>query len=1075
AYQGVEHQGITCRGCEKPIFGVRHKCIECTDFDLCQDCISVVSIRFQHEYVHTFLPIEYPWDHRPFRDASVASYNIHPDVQCDGCGHSPVIGVRHKCLSCDDFNLCSACFDTFEKRSAHHVSHDFFPIRSAGEEAKFLVARRNAQTPSAFPGDHNVFLPQRNVTICASYDKASRYSSRACNRCNRLPVRHCCVDCSDYGLCTACVSNPQVRMSHNPRHHFTPLEPSTARLESGPNISSQHGDIESETKCGGCQRRGFRIRHHCLECPDLFLCQLCISSVRRRSEHGIRHRFLPIEYPWDVGAFEVVCAMLNAPRCRGCGVKTLSGWHKCLSCPDFALCSWCLSDPDMRLEHNLEHSFFPYAPCSGGGATNYKARRQQFAAYKNLRARWLVRVSSTSSDRVKRESLRCTRVFFKLAETSVCFSCDHIPWTRTTPLVTVPELIDQRIKITNEVELFNSNKRINQHNRNIIWGSIQMAASGIVPTRHLFRSKCSGPGEIHTLTPPTPSAIPLQCIHIGQGTIPNTLADIPCDLLPVDDLLAKLNNILGTSHTPLGDPDLYGCLKYALGTSYDFGEVYGTLRSEWSDWQWLGISTEAFSRMKRRRDQVQQRRDNAVRGHSIQNSRIPPRRVWDLYSNRVLPFHIIPWADYRDYDCMPGDLWTVSHSWVSEQEREYIMTPINGYRWPVPLPRGTSLDHIRIELLNMGAVYVWVDVLCLWQEGIKDDDEARLEEWKLDIPTIGHIYQAEPRHRPCITYFNGLGLPFDPSPAVLRSDRHWMNRVWTMQETLRSWLPGGLTATPHLDSPKFFSRLEDLLLSLQVSDAIRSMRNRHCTTELDRIAGLAYFLGCKTLPLYDRSASLESAWTLLIKHMRGWQRTDLFVQHESDVPFGLFISWAGFLGLTSRPALNIWTDLELVDPLDVHTNDPGEYHHATYATSSCYILSSPDDSDMLQSQGSGPQALQLHFRNHANPVTVQASAIRTHGCVVPNVLYHLLGVRNSDEFWVVAEVVGERDLRGKKALEVIKWGVIQMGEDASEKFGKLGLVSKDTIVVYLSSEEALARSKHVDEYMEAYTKAKNKS
>ncbi|EKM57199.1 uncharacterized protein PHACADRAFT_194763 [Phanerochaete carnosa HHB-10118-sp] len=367
-------------------------------------------------------------------------------------------------------------------------------------------------------------------------------------------------------------------MFHNPLHSFTPLESSTARLESEPDPSSEHDDIASQTKCGGCRRRIFRIRHQCLECPDFSLCQLCISSPQRRSEHGIRHRFFPVEYPWDVGTFEAVRATLNAPRCRGCGFKISLGWHKCLSCPDFALCSWCMSDPDLRLRHDLGHPFFPYAPHSGSGIAEHKARRQQFATYANLPAPPYSGLEGTSfgsdDDRssdgaaTEHKLLVQSRVFIELSGTSVCFSCDNIPWTHTTPLVAIPYYYFVVLQPTELSDLSRERARA------AIWGSIQMAASGIVPTHNLFRSECSGPGEIYTLTPLTPSTVPLQCVHVGQGAIPDALADIPRGLLPIDDLLAKLNSVLGTSYT-LDTPGVRDCLEYALGSLHDFGEVTG--------------------------------------------------------------------------------------------------------------------------------------------------------------------------------------------------------------------------------------------------------------------------------------------------------------------------------------------------------------------------------------------------------------------------------------------------------------------------------------------------------------------
>jgi len=227
--------------------------------------------------------------------------------------------------------------------------------------------------------------------------------------------------------------------------------------------------------------------------------------------------------------------------------------------------------------------------------------------------------------------------------------------------------------------------------------------------------------------------------------------------------------------------------------------------------------------------------------------------------------------------------------------------------------------------------------------------------------------------------------------------------------------------------------------------------------------------------MYDRSASPESAWTLLIKHMPAWPRTDIFLQHESDVPFGLWISWAGFLA--SRPTLpspyaGDEEYLKLVDPQQVHTNKPGQYYHDAYATGPCHVVSSPDDSY----RGSGPQVFQLHFRDSTDPVTVSVSATGSHGCLVPNVAYRLLGIgrryRPWSDYWVVVEVVGERDVQGKQALEVIKWGVIHMDRDEGERFEGLGLGREDTRVVYLSSEEARARSQHVDEYMAAFDKAR---
>ncbi|KAF8460041.1 hypothetical protein BDZ91DRAFT_636139, partial [Kalaharituber pfeilii] len=146
-----------------------------------------------------------------------------------------------------------------------------------------------------------------------------------------------------------------------------------------------------------------------------------------------------------------------------------------------------------------------------------------------------------------------------------------------------------------------------------------------------------------------------------------------------------------------------------------------------------------------------------------------PRRLWDLVSNRVVDVDqfakvdgetAIPRAPAQGY-------WAITHSWTADMQ--LCMTPINGYRWPVPVPAGVSLEAIRWEALSHGAQYCWLDVLCLRQRmiqrvpgttaGIDDETESaereqRLEEWSVDIPTIGNIYRQATN---VIRYFNGLG------------------------------------------------------------------------------------------------------------------------------------------------------------------------------------------------------------------------------------------------------------------------------------------------------------------------------
>jgi len=170
---------------------------------------------------------------------------------------------------------------------------------------------------------------------------------------------------------------------------------------------------------------------------------------------------------------------------------------------------------------------------------------------------------------------------------------------------------------------------------------------------------------------------------------------------------------------------------------------------------------------------------------------IPPRRLWDLRSNRIVPYD---WqCHFVQSPSEPGStkhtqFAAISHSWTNDMSP--VSTSINKGQWGVPLPRGVTIEKLRQELLQLRKTeaysvpieYCWLDVLCLRQAS--DDpqlEEIKLKEWKTDIPTIGNAYrQADLVAR----YMNGLGIPFRVDGWD--SKYHWTRRVWTLQEVAYS-------------------------------------------------------------------------------------------------------------------------------------------------------------------------------------------------------------------------------------------------------------------------------------------------
>lgn len=55
----------------------------------------------------------------------LAGVSVHTYVTCDGCGMSPIVGIRYKCTTCFDFDLCGTC----EASEVHPREHVLLKIR----------------------------------------------------------------------------------------------------------------------------------------------------------------------------------------------------------------------------------------------------------------------------------------------------------------------------------------------------------------------------------------------------------------------------------------------------------------------------------------------------------------------------------------------------------------------------------------------------------------------------------------------------------------------------------------------------------------------------------------------------------------------------------------------------------------------------------------------------------------------------------------------------------------------------------------------------------------------------------
>ena len=235
-----------------------------------------------------------------------------------------------------------------------------------------------------------------------------------------------------------------------------------------------------------------------------------------------------------------------------------------------------------------------------------------------------------------------------------------------------------------------------------------------------------------------------------------------------------------------------------------------------------------------------------------------------------------------------------------------IETPSNSFMWPVPFPQmpekftgGTTDAHFATlvcAIRERGYQYAWVDVLCLRQLTIDHPDleMKRLEEWKVDVPTIGNIYRLAAK---VMRYMNGLGVDMKTDLQSWKCPRHWINRAWTLQEIrpedmiinpqtplTRLW-PVFLNMPIHdLESMtsktlrQLLSPVHDLAQAAwseqgcSILVLVKEMSKRSSTNPVDKVAGINYLMWPSgmtfDLPVYDAEMDIDSAWLHCVEVMR---------------------------------------------------------------------------------------------------------------------------------------------------------------------------------------------------------------
>ncbi|KAF9567754.1 hypothetical protein CPC08DRAFT_746636 [Agrocybe pediades] len=187
-----------------------------------------------------------------------------------------------------------------------------------------------------------------------------------CDSCQTIiseGIRHKCLECPDYDLCSACIGKGAAE-EHNPFHEFfditepsivhtmfsgegereTPRAPERTLTPPAPAPAEVHRNPIHPATCDLCESRIVGCRYKCAVCPDFDTCNGCFSIV---SEQHPGHTFIRIQKPDDFVRARAQPRQMHYATCDGCN-RTIQGTrYKCMSpdCLDYDLCENCEALP----------------------------------------------------------------------------------------------------------------------------------------------------------------------------------------------------------------------------------------------------------------------------------------------------------------------------------------------------------------------------------------------------------------------------------------------------------------------------------------------------------------------------------------------------------------------------------------------------------------------------------------------------------------------------------------------------------------------------------------------------------
>ncbi|KAF5323400.1 hypothetical protein D9611_005624 [Ephemerocybe angulata] len=199
---------------------------------------------------------------------------VHNNVVCDSC-EKTIVGIRHKCLDCPDYDLCTPCIKEDMAAEKHNPFHEFFEIHEPGRVIVHTVFDGNRRAPSsaAEASAATPFIHCATCDLCESSIAGTRYK---------------CCDCPDFDTCERCF---QITPEQHPKHSFVKMEKDQL-IRRDPVHRKAHF-----ARCDACSKTIHGVRYKCMhpDCPDFDLCNRC--EAMPIPVHPESHPLLKIRNP----------------------------------------------------------------------------------------------------------------------------------------------------------------------------------------------------------------------------------------------------------------------------------------------------------------------------------------------------------------------------------------------------------------------------------------------------------------------------------------------------------------------------------------------------------------------------------------------------------------------------------------------------------------------------------------------------------------------------------------------------------------------------------------------------------